>query len=250
MDTQVNNLLELINEFPDNDTCYTHLVTLRWHGQIVCPHCGHEKVYSFADGKRWKCASPDCYLKFNVKTGTIFENSKIPLRKWFLAIYIHLNHKKGVSSCQLARDLKVSQKCAWFMLGRIREITAGGNNVFSGIVEADESYFGGKALNMHLWKRQKLIQKGTGGANKTMIFGLLERGGEVKTYVLKNPNGETLKPVIREKVSKDSILVTDSHGAYKDLGLEYKGHEGIFTPIQSRAFGLILNGGFMEFTTM
>ena len=116
------NLIELTQHFSNEETCRKHLEELRWNNKPVCPYCNHKKVYKIEKGKRFKCANKECYKKFSVTVGTIFENSKIPLKTWFIAIYFACNHKKGISSLQLSKDIGVTQKTAWFILHRIREM--------------------------------------------------------------------------------------------------------------------------------
>lgn len=120
MELKFNNLTDLLLTFNTEEKCKAYFEQQRWNGKITCPHCNHPKVYRTNRG--FKCASPKCYKKFTVTVGTVFENTNVKLQKWFAAIYIFTAHKKGVSSCQLARDLGITQKSAWFMLHRIREM--------------------------------------------------------------------------------------------------------------------------------
>jgi transposase-like protein len=181
-----------------------------------------EKHYKFQNSRTYKCA--DCKKKFNSKIGTIFENTKVPLSKWFVAIYIATSHKKGISSLQLSKDVSVTQKTAWFILHRIREtLKTKAPYMLTGMVEVDETYVGGKSSNKH----KSLRKKGTGYTNKTMVFGTLQRNGVVYNKIVKNVDGETLKTMIRKLVNKNVVIVSDGFGAYKDLDKEYKQHEVI-----------------------
>lgn len=222
------NLVELIHTFKDEQSCRDYIVQQRWNGSPVCPHCGCGKWYSIENGKRFKCGSKTCYKKYSVTVGTIFEASNIPLTKWFLAVYLVTAHKKGISSYQLGRDIGVAQKSAWFMLHRIREMMRPKEMVqLNNTVEMDETYVGGKLANMHKKKRQKIHETNTGHFNKTPVFGMLQRDGQLVLIQTPLPTGEVLKPIIRAHVNKDAILITDQFGAYSKLDLEFKQHESL-----------------------
>jgi len=139
-----NSLIELTKAFDTEEKALEHLKEIRWHGKPYCPHCGHKKVYTFKDGKLYKCAK--CRKKFTPIVGTIFSDSKIPLTKWFMSIYLIVNHKKGISSLQLAKDIGTTQKTAWFILHRLRHAanTKSFNEPLDNTVEIDETYIGGK----------------------------------------------------------------------------------------------------------
>lgn len=219
------NLIELNKYFSTEDKARKYIEKLIWNSKPVCPHCGNEKVYKFSDGKRYKCANSKCYKKFTVTVGTIFENTNIPFIKWINALYLSTSHKKGISSHQLAKDIGITQKSAWFMLSRIREmLKSDAPHLLSGHVEADETYIGGKATNKHILKRIELRKAGTGYIHHTAVFGMLQRDGKVFTQVVNEASGLTLKPIIREKLAKGSILITDGFGAYHKLNEEYQ-HE-------------------------
>lgn len=115
---QFNSLLELLRSFPDEQSCIGHFTSIRWAGKPYCPHCGNAKVYHFSDKRTHKCG--ECRKRFSIRVRTIFEDSKIPLQKWFMAIHLATSHKRGISSIQLGEDIKVTQKTAWFMLYRLR----------------------------------------------------------------------------------------------------------------------------------
>jgi transposase-like protein len=138
------NLIELSDHFKDGNVCRKYLEQIIWGGSPVCPHCGCKKIYVLKGGKTYKCSNRECYSIFNIKVGTFLENTKVPLRKWMLSIYIFSSHKKGISSHQLAKDIGVTQKTDWFMLSRIREVLKDkAPFMLDGMVETDECYVGG-----------------------------------------------------------------------------------------------------------
>jgi transposase-like protein len=159
MKSEFESLYELFEAIPDEQAAIDYFKAIRWAKGEFCPYCGHDKVYAFTAGKmagrQWKCAQ--CRDKFSIRVGTIFEDSKIPLRKWMAAIWFITSHKKGIASTQLAKDIDVTQKTAWFMMHRLRHAarTRSFNRPLKGIVEADESFFGGKERNKHAHKRAR-----------------------------------------------------------------------------------------------
>ena len=220
---------ELLKAFPDEQTCINHLEQLRWNSNVVSPFDATSKVYKCA-GNKYKCKNTGKY--FNVRTATLFDNTKIELQTWFLAIYLITGHKKGISSLQLSKDLNTTQKTAWFMLHRIRACYGMGSEINSGsgqlggegvIVETDETIIGGKVPNMHKSKRNA-VKEGRRGINdnKTNVVGYMERGGKIRMEVLQ-PNTQ-LKDALKKNVDTASILCTDAAASYSIVGKEYAVH--------------------------
>src|SRR6266849_4596493 len=177
-------LRDAIIYFDDYENCRQFLIGLRWpDGKIQCPHCHSEKVTYLAKARVWKCYSKHAKPRFSLKTGTIFEDSPIGLDKWLAALWLVVNCKNGISSMELHRDLGVTQKTAWFMAHRLRLALREGGFKLSGEVEVDETFIGGKARNMHIATRKRRIT-GTGGKDKTIVFGMVERGGKVAAKVV------------------------------------------------------------------
>jgi transposase-like protein len=217
-----SHMLEVLDT---DKTCREFLEKVRWNGVPICPHCGsickdHYKLKAKGEFKGlYKCKY--CGERFTVTVGTMFEGSHISLRKWFIAIYIFSSHKKGISSVQLSKDLGITQKSAWFMLGRLRHcFQSKGNIKFTGVTQADETYVGGKNKNRHYNKKIKFSQ-GRSTKDKTPVFGLLNNG-QVSTAVVPNTKAKTLKPIISSMVEEGSILVTDEYVAYYGLETKYQ----------------------------
>ena len=217
---EFKSIFDLLKAFPTEQSCIDHLERLSWNGEPVSPFDPTSKVYKCA-GNKYKCKNTGKY--FNVRTGSIFDNTKIPLQKWFLALYVFSSHKKGISSHQLAKDISVTQKSAWFLLHRLRYAFDHPNfqNTLGNIVEIDESFLGGKSKNKHTNKKKK--DPATGGTlhEQQQVLGMRERDGNVIAIVVPNRNKETILPLIRNVVEQDSVLMTDEYTAYKDLKNDY-----------------------------
>ncbi|MBI4281891.1 MAG: IS1595 family transposase [Chloroflexi bacterium] len=226
MNNEPQNLIEAIRYFSDPDVCLDFMVGLRWPNGVSCPTCGREDVRFIPTRRIWECKSKHPKRQFSVKVGTIFEDSPIGLDKWLAAIWLIANAKNGVSSYEIARDLNVTQKTAWFMLHRIRTAMADdGDSPFSGQVEVDETFIGGKARFMHKDKREKAIL-GRGATGKTAVVGLLERNTEynhsrVRTQVIPNIRRRSLSPIVRQYVAPGSEVFTDALRSYRDLDNAY-----------------------------
>jgi len=217
-------LPEAIEYFSSEERCQDMFEKMRWaDGNIICPNCLTEKAYRMGDMKHYKCRNKSCGTRFSITKGTFLEATKLPLGKWFTAMYLVTAHKKGISSHQLARDLGIGQKAAWFMLCRIREILKAKTfELLDNIVEIDETYCGGKVANMHRGKRKAWQQSGKD--NKTPVMGLLERDGKARLKVIEK---DTFKDMVRQNVSTNAQLVTDSHLGYKGLNYEFAGHNTV-----------------------
>jgi len=217
-----NTLQEAIKHFGDFENCKSFLISLRWpDGNIKCPRCNSEKIFWIEKERVWKCYGKHDHAKFSLKTGTIMEDSPLGIDKWLAALWLVVNCKNGVSSCEVARDLGITQKSAWFLNHRIRlALHSGSIEKASGHVEADETFIGGISRNMHASKRRRRIT-GTGGKDKTAVLGILERGGKVRTMVIADRKKKTLQPEIRSHVEAGAALYTDFLMSYNGLEGEY-----------------------------
>jgi transposase-like protein len=227
METQPKTLQEAIIYFSDIENCRLYVQAWRWpDGVVICPTCGGEKAKFLEKQKLWQCSKHHSRRQFSVKVGTIFEDSPLGLDKWLVAMWLVGNCKNGISSCEIARALGITQKTAWFMDHRIRlsmqdefygkKLGGSGNAE----IEVDESFIGGKARNMHLSKRKRRIT-GTGPKDKTAVMGILERGGQVRTIVVPNRRKACLQTEVRKHVEAGSALYTDALLSYDGLAGEY-----------------------------
>lgn len=220
-------LMEAIRHFSQPDVAFHFVVGLRWPNGVKCPRCESPNVTFISTRKTWECKCCTEKKQFSVKTGTIFEESPLPLDKWLAAIWLLANAKNGVSSYEVHRSLGVTQKTAWFMLQRIRLAMQTGTFLkFKGQVEVDETFIGGKARNMHKEARERKI-KGTGGAGKAVVLGFLERRKEdrhsqVRTIHVPGQRRATLHPKVQENVEAGSEVFTDALASYRELSPEFR----------------------------
>jgi transposase-like protein len=223
MKPEPKSLQEAIIYFSNPDNCIDYLAIRRWpDGKVVCPTCGCETVKFSEKRRTWTCAKHHAKREFSAKIGTIMEDSPISLDKWLMAMWMVTNCKNGVSSCEIAKDVKVTQKSAWFMLHRIRLAMQDDffGSKLGGEVEVDETFIGGKARNMHVGKRQRRIT-GTGGKDKTAVMGILERGGKIRTAVIPNRRKSALQTEVKKHVEAGAALYTDALLSYEGLASDY-----------------------------
>ncbi|HZR27295.1 MAG TPA: IS1595 family transposase [Terriglobales bacterium] len=221
MKPEPKSLQEAIIYFADPDNCINYLAVRRWPKGVVCPTCGSDSVKFNASRRIWQCASHHAKRQFSIKVGTIFEDSAIGLDKWLTATWMLTNCKNGISSYEIARDVKVTQKTAWFMMHRIRLAVQdesfgklGGDGKH---IEVDETFIGAKARNIHKNKRTHKL----GMANKAMVLGVLERGGNIRARVAKDRSASAVCDIVREHVVPETKVFTDKLLSYKELEGDY-----------------------------
>ena len=223
MVNEPKTLQDAILHFADPENCLAYLSARRWPKGVACPRCGSKDVGFVASRRIWQCKTRHDHAQFSIKTGTIFEDSPIGLDKWLLAMWMLANCKNGISSYEISRATGISQKSSWFMLQRIRlalqDSETGG--LLGGEVEVDETFIGGKARNMHKEVRTRRIT-GTGGKDKAVVLGMLERGGQVRAMVVDNRRKSELQKRVREHVRVGSTLFTDELKSYDGMESDYQ----------------------------
>jgi transposase-like protein len=206
------NLINLIERYSNEDKCRKYLEGLRWHTGIECPRCGSKKISRIAERNQYDCDK--CRYQFSVTAGSIFHDSHLPLWKWFLAVYLMTESKKGISANQLKRSLAISYKTAWYLCHRIRKAMEEATNKpkLDGIVEVDETYVGGRydrRRKRDAWEKQA-------------VMGLLQRNGTFEAKKIPTPSKQILTGIIRKRVDKKAMVITDESRAYKSIDDTYK----------------------------
>lgn len=223
MELIFKGLPQLLKRFPDDSSARGYLEQQRWNGTPTCPFCTHDGWYKLKDGKTYKCSNRKCHKKYTVTVGTVFHGTHIPLNLWFAAMYLLGSHKKGISSHQLGRDLAITQKSAWHMLHRIREMFKDKNPPkLSGVVEADETYMSRK---FHAEQKPSHFDFTPSWPNikeKGCVFGMVQRKGPVIVKVFESNSGDDIRIAIQNNVEKNSFLFTDGSFLYKSGFDDYK----------------------------
>jgi transposase-like protein len=223
---QIKTLQDAVKFFSNPDNALSYMVSRRWPDGVVCPTCGRADVVFLKTQRKWQCKSTHAKRQFSAKIGTIFEDSPIALEKWLIVVWMRSNCRNGVSSYEIMRTVGVTQKSAWFMLHRIRLAMQRKGGLLGGPnseVEADETFIGGKARNMHKDVKARRIhaKQGNSAVDKVLVMGMLERGGHVRAEIIKDRFAGTVRANLNKHVAIGSALYTDELGAYKAMNDEY-----------------------------
>ena len=214
---------ELFQMFPDQESARAYFEAKRWPNGATCPACGEAERIGTRKGGFYRCNA--CLLDFTIRTGTIFERSHVPLHKWVYAMYLLVTARKGISSLQLAKEIGITQKSAWFVLHRLREACGDDLGKLQGIVEIDETYVGGIEANKH---EHKKLKRGRGTVGKTAVVAMRERKtGKLKAMTVSDVDMDTLHRKVHQHVDVGAMLHTDEAGVYRGLGGLFFNHETV-----------------------
>jgi transposase-like protein len=212
---EFKTLTDFTDYFCDEATCVAHFTASRFRTGEYCPHCRHDKIYKCGNGKRYQCAK--CKQDFTIRTKTVFGESKLPLRKWYMAIYLLATSGKGISSVQLAKQIGVTQKTGWFIDHRVRSAMQQNKGQIFGTIEVDETYVGGLEKNKHASKRTAGT-RGRSVKTKTPVVGMIQRGGEIRAKVVERVSMATVENNIKEHAAKGSQIISDDFLSYARIG--------------------------------
>jgi len=245
------SVYEFMQRIPDDEVAENYLVQLRWRGEVECPHCQSKRISVTKDRKPQPYRCKDCRKHFSVRTNTVMAQSNIGLHKFLYAVYLMSVHRKGIASLQLAREIGISQKSAWYLGMRIRKAWEQKGGLFAGPVEVDETYIGGKRKNMSNAKRKALKDTGRGAVGKMAVVGAVSRkGGKAKAAFVENTKSDDLQGFVKDAVKKGETVYTDDHKGYTGLSGHGYEHESVRHSVKEYVNGMAHTNGIESFWSL